>query len=245
MAHSPHEPPAQLVDALRPRWRVAQAPPYHWKRLSDLTLKLLQAVDVRSASFFLLQDYRGGADGRVWLVAAESSGALGVIKFPRRHLADPKQLQAEADRWREVWDARAARLVILAGEGALLLPFAFHAHRGADDSLRFLKPDHLHPDQPASYLSDVSASALDALIAEANADPMAVATEAARAMADAQYEHTDVHWRHVVFIVKRNARTKKLHRQAVLIDLGRVERLPSATPSAKEAAVARMLAALK
>ena len=107
MSQSPHDPPAQLVDALRPRWRVAEAPPYQWKRLHDFTLKLLQAVDVRSTSFFLLQDYRGGADGRVWLVAAESSGALGVIKFPRKHVSSqlPKE---EAQLWKQVWGARAA-----------------------------------------------------------------------------------------------------------------------------------------
>lgn len=243
MAHSPHEPPAQLVDALRPRWRVGKAPPYHWKRLSHFTLKLLLAVDPRSDNFFLLQDYRGGADGRVWLVAAESSGALGVIKFPKRHLANHQQLEAESALWKKVWRADA-RVVTLAGEAALLLPFAFHAHPQADGSVRFLKPDHLHPDQPASYLSDVDPSDLDELIETANADPNAVAEEAIRAMAKTQHEHMDVHWRHVAFILYRSPNTNKLQRQAVLIDLGRVERLPSPSPGVKSAAVKRMGAAL-
>lgn len=243
MAHSPHEPPAQLVDALRPRWRVAEAPPYHWKRLTNFTLKLLQAVDIRSASFFLLQDYRGGADGRVWLVAAESSGALGVIKFPRRHLAR-HHLEAEAELWKKVWGARSTRVVVLADEPALLMPFAFHAHRCPDGSLHFLPPDHLRPDQTVSYLSDVDPAELDALIAMANADPMAIAEEAIRTMAGAQYEHLDVHWRHVAFVVQRHAGTNALQRHALLIDLGRVSRLPSADASVKADAVMRMLAAL-
>src|SRR4051812_29862056 len=98
MAHSPHQPPAQLVDDVRPRWCVAEAPPYQWARLSSaFTLKLLQGVHANSTRFLLLQDYRGGADGRVWLVAAESSGALGVIKFPKRHVANRRLLEAEAE----------------------------------------------------------------------------------------------------------------------------------------------------
>jgi hypothetical protein len=248
MAHSPHEPPAQLIDALRPRWCVAETPPYQWVRLtSSFTLQLLQAVHANSTRFLLLQDYRGGADGRVWLVAAESSGALAVIKFPRRHLANRQLLEAEAERWRAVWHVpvSAARVMTLADEAALLLPFAFHAHPHADGSFRFLKPDHLRPDQPASYLSDVDSSQLEELLSEANADPRAVAEEAIRAMAEALYEHMDVHWRHVGFIIHLDPGTSKLHRQAVLIDLGRVERLTSASPRAKAAAVARMLAALK
>ena len=248
MAHSPHEPPAQLVDAVRPRLCVSEAPPYQWVRLaSSFTLQLLQAVHANSTRFLFLQDYRGGADGRVWLVAAESSGALGVVKFPKRHLANRQLLEAEAERWRAVWQARAARVVVLADEPALLMPFAFHAHPHADGSFRFLKPDHLRPDQPTSYLSDVDPSEVDEWIAVANADPMAVAQEAIQAMAEAQYEHMDVHWRHVAFLLHRdpNTNTNKLQRQAVLIDLGRVERLPSATPNVKAAAVARMLAALR
>jgi hypothetical protein len=243
MAHSPHEPPAQLVDALRPRWHVAEAPPYHWKRLAGFTLKLLQAVDARSTNFFLLQDYRGGADGRVWLVAAESSGALGVIKFPRRHLAR-HHLEVEAELWQTVWSVPWARVVVLAGEPALLMPFAFHAHQRADGSLCFLPPDRLRPCQSLSYLSDVDPSELAALIATADADPVAVATEAFRSMADAQYEHLDVHWRHVAFVVQRHSETRKLQRQAVLIDLGRVDRLSSIEDSVKASAIQRMMAAL-
>jgi hypothetical protein len=63
-------------------------------------------------------------------------------------------------------------------------------------------------------------------------------------MAEAQYEHLDVHWRHVAFVVRRHPETQKLQRQAVLIDLGRVSRLPSAEANAKTNAVRRMLAAL-
>ena len=245
MAHSPHEPPAQLVDAVRPRLCVSEAPPYQWVRLaSSFTLQLLQAVHANSTRFLFLQDYRGGADGRVWLVAAESSGALGVVKFPKRHLANRQLLEAEAERWRAVWQARAARVVVLADEPALLMPFAFHAHRRTNGSFHFLPPDHLRPDQPVSYLSDVDASELDALIAAANADPRAVAEEAIRTMSEAQYEHLDVHWRHVAFVVHRHPGTNQLQRQAVLIDLGRVARLPSADHSVKAEAVLRMLAAL-
>jgi len=90
----------------------------------------------------------------------------------------------------------------------------------------------------------VDPSDVDAFIAAANANPQAVAEEAIRAMADAQYEHKDVRWRHVAFMLHRHPDTKQLQRQAVLIDLGRVERLPSTEASVKTAAVARMLVAL-
>ncbi len=245
MAQSPHVPHAQLVDTLRPRLCVSEAPPYQWVRLPpSFTLQLLQAAHASSTRFLLLQDYRGGADGRVWLVAAESSGALGVLKFPRRHLANRKLLEAEAERWRTVWRCRAARVVSIADEAALLLPFAFHAHIRADGSLCFLPPSHLRPEEPASGLSDVEASELEAVLAEANANPLAVAEEAIRAMAEAQCEHMDVHWRHVAFLFHRDPSTQRLQRQAILIDLGRVEQLPSTDAKVKQAAVARMLAAL-
>jgi len=243
MAQSPYDPPAQLVDAARPCWCVAEVPPYQWVHLKSFSLQLVAAVHSLSTRFLLLQDYRGGADGRVWLVAAESSGALGVIKFPRTRLAR-QQLEEEAALWKKVWGARSTRVVVLADEPALLMPFAFHAHRRADGSLHFLPPDHLRPGQPVSYLSAVDASELDALVAAANADPRAVAEEAIRTMAEAQYEHLDVHWRHVAFIAHWHPDTNELQRQAVLIDLGRVSRLPSADDSAKAEAVVRMLAAL-
>lgn len=134
----------------------------------------------------------------------------------------------------------------LANEPALLMPFAFHAHPREDGSglYRFLKPDHLRPDLPADYLSDADLSQLEQLIAQADANPQAVAEEAIRAMAEAQYEHLDVHWRHVAFIVGIDPRTKNLKRQSVLIDLGRVERLPTNDLSSKRAAEQRMLDAL-
>lgn len=246
MAQSPHAPPAQLVDSDRPRCCVSETPPYQWVRLaSAFSLQLLQPVHANSKRLLLLQDYRGGADGRVWLVAAESSGALGVLKFPRAHLVNrQKALEQEAAVWRRVWDSSAAHVVTIAGEAALLMPFAFHAHRRSDGSVRFLKPDHLRLDEPAAYLSDVDAAQLDTLIAAADADPQAVAEEAIRAMADKAYSHGDVHWRHVAFLVHKDVNTGKLYRQAVLIDLGRVDLLPAADSGAKERAIAAMLAQL-
>lgn len=246
MAQSPHAPPAQLVDSDRPRCCVSETTPYQWVRLaSTFSLQLLQSVHSNSKRFLLLQDYRGGADGRVWLVAAESSGALGVLKFPRAHLINrQRELEKEAAVWRHVWRASATRVVTIAGEAALLMPFAFHAHRRADGSVRFLKPDHLRPNEPAAYLSDVDAAQLDTLIAAADADPQAVAKEAIRAMADKAHSHEDVHWRHVAFLVHKDASTGKLGRQAVLIDLGRVASLPTADARSKEDATAAMLAQL-
>jgi hypothetical protein len=246
MAHSPHEPPEQLFDARRPCYCVSDAPTYQWVRpfSKGFALCLLKPVDSKSKRFLLLQDYHSGADGRVWLVAAASSGALGVIKFPKKHRVD-KLLEEEAKLWQTIWHVpvSAARVVTVAGDAAMLLPFAFHAQFCGDGSIRFLKPDHLHPDVPASYLSDVDLAQLEALIAEANGNPWAVAEEAIRAMAEAHFEHLDVHWRHVAFVVHRQ--NDRLKRQAVLIDLGRVEPLTSADISVTNAAVARMQDALK
>jgi hypothetical protein len=246
MAHSPHEPPKQLLQTDRPYFTGGEFPPYSWQKLKpQFTLSLLTPVHPNSSRFHLLQDYRGGADGRVWLIAAESSGAMGVVKFPKRE-ADSlgrSSLEAEAKIWREVWNSSSARVITLSGQHALLMPFAFHAQQQLDGSVRFLKPDHQQPDEAASYLADVSTHELNAIICAANSDPLTVAREAVTAMVEKQYEHLDVHWRHVAFLLLRGS-NNALVRHSILIDLTRVEKLQSTDVTSKAEAIERMLASL-
>jgi hypothetical protein len=248
MANSPHVQSPSLLHIDRPYYTAGELPPYSWQHLKpQFSLRLLSPIHANSSRFHLVQDYRGGADGRVWLVAAESSGSLGVIKFPSR-LSDSlahSSLESEAQAWREIWDCATARVITLAGQRALLMPFAFHAQRQSDSSVRFLNPDHQHPDRPAAdYLDDVDHAELLSIISAADSDPLAVAREAVVAIADRQHEHTDMHWRHIAFLIFRDGISQKLRRQAILIDLTRVQRLPSLEANVKREAIRRMMCPL-
>lgn len=248
MANSPMDSSVRLADLQRPLLLVEPSPPYQWNRVQNLKLRLTSPLHHSSTKFVLLQDYSSGADGRVWLVAAQSSGALGVVKFPKPDCAvTPEE---EAQRWSAVWK-QPARVVVLAGQRALLMPFAFHAHadstsptRRGNQRMQFLPPDHLRPQDSVDYLSDVSNAELTALCRAAALAPRTVAQAAVRAMAEAGYEHEDMHWRHVAFIVERDSQSSAVARRPVLIDLTRIKQLPARDEATVDAAVSNMMEAL-
>jgi hypothetical protein len=100
---------------------------WFWARVSR-TIKDLNDADVpsrRATKFFLLRDLRGGADGRAWR-ACTTSGTGCVIKFRKRDpTEDPAQLlEEEAQVWRAAWGVKGVRVATLAGEPALVMPYA-------------------------------------------------------------------------------------------------------------------------
>jgi len=107
--NSPRDAPPNL-DAVHPRLCASSAP-FCWKQPAEPFALRLWAADLQHAQarahsdpdsdsnrLLLLQDYRYGGDGRVWLVA-DPSGVLGVLKFPIRFDQPAGQLHKEAAHW--------------------------------------------------------------------------------------------------------------------------------------------------
>ena len=85
--------------------------------------------------FYLLRDYHGGSDGRVWL-ACSQKGNLSVIKFFKReqdngvNVNDTALAQKELKYWERCGFSQVF-VTKLAMRSALILPFGFH-YRDSD-----------------------------------------------------------------------------------------------------------------
>ena len=83
---------------------------------------------LQAKRFILLRDLNGGADGRVWF-ACTLSGLVGVLKFGQLKDKDDnlskakERLEGEAKLWRDVWNQKDVRVISLAGDHALLMPY--------------------------------------------------------------------------------------------------------------------------
>lgn len=122
-----------LVDCQRP-YIVLDESEWTWTTLhlpkgvrADRFLNHACMPTRQAGSFLLLRDLYGGADGRVWMVCT-TSGLVGVIKFGQPRESEDraqrgKRLEEEAQVWRDVWQQHDVRVVILAGEPALLMPY--------------------------------------------------------------------------------------------------------------------------
>ena len=169
-------------------------------------------------SFYLLEDFHGGADGRVWL-AMNSSGRLCVLKFSKS-----ANLMEEACAWKIAWNTADVRVVQLLDCNALIMPFAFHAY--VKGSSVFFRGLHKWKSE------DLSAESLMDSDVDANFDkenvlyyynnPRMVAKEALEALASKGFAHGDLHWRHVALLPVYD-KTKLLWRvKPILIDLTRL-----------------------
>lgn len=69
---------------------------------------------------FLLEDFRGGVDGRVWL-ACSKQGEICVIKFD--HMEKKEALEKEAQHWRDIWGHKDTQVITLSGKPALMMPY--------------------------------------------------------------------------------------------------------------------------
>ncbi len=132
MAASPIEP-VQLVDRTRPYILLDQEE-WTWTTLElkkgirpERFLNYSRMPTSAAGRFLLLRDLHGGADGRVWMVCT-TSGLLGVIKFGQPREGEDRdqrrqRLEAEGAVWRQVWQQKDVRVVTLAREPALLMPY--------------------------------------------------------------------------------------------------------------------------
>eukprot|EP01034_Spumella_vulgaris_P026255 gene26255-32802_t len=179
--------------------------------------------------FYLLRDYRGGRDGRVWL-ACDKTGHMCVIKF-----CHPEDVDAECLHWNDIngdeeeeegSDADSpsgervgieesrpiAYVTQLLGVPALIMPVAFHVVEELDGQTHFdthmrnwtwelnTSHDHLNvTDAQDVSLVEGYQTCLDMLTLPEN-DPYAVAVRAIEHIARNHYVHDDVEFRHVALL---------------------------------------------
>ena len=192
---------------------------FKWSALpSGLENLSFELPTARTKSFFLLEDFHGGADGRVWL-AMNSSGRLCVLK-----LSDSTNFIEEACAWKVAWNAADVRVVQLLNCNALMMPFAFHAF--VEGSSVFFRGLHKWKSEDLSAESimdsDVNAKFDKESVLHYYNNPRLVAEEALEALASKGFAHGDLHWRHVALLPVYDE-TKSLWKvKPILIDLTRL-----------------------
>jgi hypothetical protein len=176
-----HHSPRAHVDLLDPKVdRICMnSDHWYWGRLSgveDIDDTRMPRRD--AADFVMLQDFRGGADGRVWR-ACTLSGIGCIIKFAHKKdendtPADQrKRLEREALVWHGAWQEKNTRVCRVGGDWALIMPYA----------------------RPIPDLGNI------------DEDTKKETSNAIKQMAKRGYCHDDLHWRHVGR-VKRKATEK-------------------------------------
>jgi hypothetical protein len=103
---------------------------WYWATIllpNDFYLKTAMKITPKTKTFILLQDFRGGVDGRVWLACTEK-GNTCVIKFAQSSgsgdsdEARKSRLEVESKNWKRVngIDTFVAKI---GGEYALVMPY--------------------------------------------------------------------------------------------------------------------------
>lgn len=190
---------------------------WYWANIA-LKQKRLSAHTVPEATqFVLLQDMRGGEEGRMW-VGASTNGLLVAIKFPHSaYYCDDEVvqelLQAELEAWKTLYGQYRPRIQRLLGRDALLMPYFAPI---VDWSTVIAEG---RPNAPPDGVLN-------------QADVLRGVKAAVKHMAEAGYEHRDLHWGHVGVNASR---------QVALLNLSRLGRVDKENRAGAEQ---RMLAAL-
>jgi hypothetical protein len=199
-------------------------PTFIWKYLpTEESFKLQYSMPaINTTDFFLLDDYRGGNDGRVWL-ACSKSGRLVVIK-----LSKDRGYEIEKNMWHKIWGCDDVRVISLLDAHALLMPFTFHALSKRDENgiqkITFKPLSHwnAHIHEPIERIldSDVTDKLDIDQFQRWYDDPWEVAKVAITEMAAKGYKHNDLCWRHVALLPISSVDNKDLWVvKPVLIDL--------------------------
>jgi hypothetical protein len=182
---------------------------------------------------YLLVDFYGGRDGRVWL-GCNASGHLTVIK-----LSTDRCYETEAAVWKDVWGVAEVRTTVILDAQALLMPFAFHGVR-VGSRVRFNSFAQWDGEEELTVIVILESEALNKFDEEQLRsyydDPLRCAEEAIREMACKGYRHGDLWWRHVALLPVAPASTPsasgadtseqgKWTVRPILIDLHDVEKL--------------------
>jgi hypothetical protein len=194
-----------------------------WKTLKHANNIRYKFPTKKTKNFYLLQDYHGGRDGRVWLAAAEHGKqtnnpniSLVVIKFSRYGEDDKKILSSnaiekgrlevltnESKHWKEIFNIKA-RVERVLDQPCIIMPFVFHCKLVKIDGekvIRFVPP---YTWDKSKYdilnLNDevVEHALFDKLQYKKYVDdPIIAAKEALIKVLDANYIHNDIKWSHI------------------------------------------------
>jgi hypothetical protein len=154
-------------------------------------------------SFYLLRDFYGGADGRVWLachIEVKSNnvkvGTLAVIKFQRR-ISEGKsgdelqKVQEEVIRWHKLGITNVYH-TLLTGRHAIVMPFAFHYTKVGKISSHWWVQDVIPPIKDFEIVYEMAV----------NQVPSDVLTNSINQCACQRLVHKDIEWRHVAMFPK-------------------------------------------
>jgi hypothetical protein len=205
--------------------------------------------DKRSKSLFLIADYGGGADGKVWL-ACTSSGHLVVVKLSDSRLDKSGREHTyaeEAQAWRTVWHQRSVHTTTILGVDALLMPFTFTALCRCGQ-ISFTALSHwntaTHEDVETIFESSASKVLDRDQFCSRYHDAWGVAAEAIRTMALRGFEHLDIRWRHVALLPQKQQRSDAWIVVPVLIDLNRTQPIDATNEKIVEECIQRGMARL-
>lgn len=148
----------------------------------DVTQISLEPPRKNSNSFFLLRDFHGGADGRVWL-------ACYVEKTEKCRSGDNEEdlAAAEVSRWHALGFKRVYHTK-LSNRNAVVMPFGFHYTKDQTIDTTWWNPPEVNP--PIIDFSQV-------LDLATNADPIDVLNACIERCAETNLVHSDIEWRHV------------------------------------------------
>jgi len=196
---------------------------FQWQALPPDIKFSYQLFKKQTILYYLIQDYHGGADGRVWLVV-NGKGKLAVMK-----LTKGQGYIDESKRWNAIWDCDTfTKTKVFGNSNAILMPFAFHAYceknRVTFRGLNHWKTDHgtideilINPEVDVKFDNNQVNSYFN--------NPKQVAKEAIQVMANKGWIHSDLHWRHVALLPYYDLTNKIWKVRPILIDLTRCEKI--------------------
>lgn len=188
----------------------------------DIKFKL--SFSVNSKVFYLLYEFHGGRDGRVWM-ATTSNGNLCVIKFSHG-VAASSYYSKEAQAWKDIWGVPAFELTLL-GYPALVMPYCFHGVvlPNGDPFFMNLKswgkvgPFLLDDFVNNGSQNQISKRSLQYYLK----DPIKTAQFAIQEMANRGYKHDDLKFQHVGLLPYSNSGTWKV--RPILLDLHEISKI--------------------
>jgi uncharacterized protein (UPF0335 family) len=185
----------------------------------------------QTRNFYLIQDFHGGRDGRVWL-AVSDLGKVAVVK-----MSHERTYVKEAEAWKLIWGEKLAYTTTLLSANALVMPFVFHGYY-QNQKVTF-RPFGAKWTGGECTIDDIYASEILVKFNESLEiyfnNPMNAAKEALTEMAERGYAHRDLAWRHVGLMPYRvhssSIDTTIWAVKPVLIDLHDVECFRVSCPS--------------
>mmetsp|Transcript_14575 Transcript_14575/g.13170 ORF Transcript_14575/g.13170 Transcript_14575/m.13170 type:complete len:511 (-) Transcript_14575:5-1537(-) len=158
---------------------------WFWTNGNDIKSPLDFNPPKKSAkNYYLLRDFHGGSDGRVWL-STTKSGKLAVIKF----LNDDSSADKEVEFW-HLLGFDSVYHIKLNKKTALVLPFAFHYNNeGTSIDNTWWKGENTAP----------AVQSFDYFLEQASkiASAETALQECIKLCAKSKLIHEDIEWRHV------------------------------------------------